>query len=161
MTQDKLRFKRKKTLIMGIGNLLMGDEGAGIHVIRQLQKKKELADIEIIDGGTGGVQLLDFFLRHDLVILVDATMDQQKLGTITRLKPIYSKDYPKTVMVHDIGLKDILDALHLLDKKPEIVLFTISISKVDKIGMRLSPKVLSVVPHVAEKVKTYVNSVTE
>ncbi|MFC2161225.1 hydrogenase maturation protease [Acidobacteriota bacterium] len=146
---------------MGIGNLLMGDEGVGIHVVRQLQKSKELSDIEIIDGGTGGVQLLDFFLRHDLAILVDAAMDQQESGTVTRLKPIYSKDYPKTVMVHDIGLKDILDALHLLDKKPEIVLFTISISKVDKIGMKLSSKIRSVVPQVAENIKTYLKSVTE
>ncbi|NIO19946.1 MAG: hydrogenase maturation protease, partial [Candidatus Aenigmarchaeota archaeon] len=76
----------------------------------------------IIDGGTGGVQLLDFFLRNDLVILVDAAMDQREPGTMTRLKPIYSKDYPQTVMVHEIGLKDILDALHLLEKAPEIVL---------------------------------------
>jgi hydrogenase maturation protease len=61
MTQSKHKYKRRKTLIMGIRNLLMGDEGVGIHVIRQLQKNKELADIEIIDGGTGGVQLLDLF----------------------------------------------------------------------------------------------------
>ena len=60
-------------------------------MIRQLLEDKELADIEIIDGGTGGVQLLDFFLRHDLVILVDAAMDHQESGTMTRLKPIYSK----------------------------------------------------------------------
>jgi Ni,Fe-hydrogenase maturation factor len=39
-----------------------------------------LADIEIMDGGVGGIQLLDFFLRHDLVILVDATMDQLEPG---------------------------------------------------------------------------------
>lgn len=146
---------------MGIGNLLMGDEGVGIHVIRQLQEDKELADIEIIDGGTGGVQLLDFFLRHDLVILVDAAMDQREPGAMTRLKPIYSNDYPKAIMVHDIGLKDVLNALHLLEKKPEIVLFTISISKVDKVGMSLSPKIRSVVPQVAEKIKTYLESVTE
>ena len=139
----------------------MGDEGAGIHVIRQLQEDKELADIEIIDGGTGGVQLLDFFLRHDFVILVDAAMYHQESGTMTRLKSIYSKAYPKAVMVHDIGLNDILDALHLLEKKPEIVLFTISISKVDKIGMSLSPKIRSVVPQVADKIKTYLESVTE
>ncbi len=139
----------------------MGDEGIGIHVIRQIQKNKELADIEIIDGGTGGVQLLDFFLRNDLVILVDAAMDQREPGTMTRLKPIYSKDYPQTVMVHEIGLKDILDALHLLEKAPEIVLFTISISKVDKIGMRLSPKIRSVVPQVIEKIKAYLESVIE
>lgn len=146
---------------MGIGNLLMGDEGVGIHVIRQLQKNKKLADIEIKDGGTGGVQLIDFFLRHDLVILVDAATDQREPGTLTRLKPVYSKDYPRTIMVHDIGLKDILDALLILDKRPEIVLFTISISKVDKVGMSLSPKIRSVVPQVAEKIKTYLESVAE
>lgn len=161
MQQGEHKFERTNTLIMGIGNLLMGDEGVGIHVIRQLQKIKELADIEIIDGGTGGIQLLDFFLRHDLVILVDAAMDQREPGTVTRLKPIYSKDYPKTIMVHDIGLKDILDALHFFDKTPELILFTISIAKVDKIGMSLSPKIRSVVPQAAKEIKVYLESVTK
>ena len=159
--QPKSKYNRKKTLIMGIGNLLLGDEGVGIHVIRQLQEDTELTDIEIIDGGTGGIQILDFFIRHDLVILVDAAMDKREAGTITRFKPLYSKDYPKTVMVHDIGLKDILDALHLLEKTPEIFLFTISISEVVKIGIGLSPKIRSVVPQVTKKIKTYLESVTE
>lgn len=155
------KFKRNKTLIMGIGNLLMGDEGAGIHIIRQLEKNKELADIEILDGGTGGIQLLDYFLEHDLVILVDATLDQQETGTITRLEPNYSGDYPKTILVHDLGLKEILDALHLLDRRPEIVLFTISIAKLDKISLSLSPEIQSVIPQVEEKIKTYLESITE
>jgi len=146
---------------MGIGNLLMGDEGIGIHVIRYLQNDKELTDIEIVDGGTGGVQLLDYFFRHDLVILVDAAMDQREPGSITQLKPVYAKDCPRTIMVHDFGLKDILDALHLLDKKPEIILFSISISKVDKIGMSLSPKMRSVIPRAAEKIKSCLEAIIE
>jgi hypothetical protein len=64
-------------------------------------------------------------------------------------------------MVHDIGLKDILDALHLFDNKPELILFTISIAKVDKIGMGLSPKIRSAVPQVAQEIKTYLESATE
>ena len=44
----------------------MGDEGVGIQVISRLQKNKELADTEIMDGGTGEVQPLDFFLRYNI-----------------------------------------------------------------------------------------------
>jgi len=66
MLQAKCKYNREKTLIMGIGNLLMGDEGVGIQVISRLQKNKELADTEIMDGGTGEVQPLDFFLRYNI-----------------------------------------------------------------------------------------------
>jgi hydrogenase maturation protease len=160
MTQERQRYPRKNTLILGIGNLLMGDEGAGIHVIRRLQKHRELSDIEIVDGGTGGVILLDFFLEKDLVIVADAALDRREPGTVTRLKPVYSKDYPKTRLVHDLGLKDILDALHLYDKKPEVVLFTISIAEVRDVGMELSPRIRDAVPQAAEKIRAYLESIT-
>ncbi|HDK35811.1 MAG TPA: hydrogenase maturation protease, partial [Bacteroidetes bacterium] len=117
----------KRKLILGIGNLLMGDEGIGIHIVRWLQEKGELSGVDIVDGGTGGFHLLEYFQNYEQVILVDATLDGQQAGTVTLLRPKYSSDYPTTLSAHDIGLKSLLDALTLLEIQPEIVLFAVSI----------------------------------
>lgn len=144
-----------KTLILGIGNLLMGDEGVGIHAVRFLQENHQLPGIDIVDGGTGGFHLLDYFQSYDRVILVDATMDGQPPGTITILKPKYSSDYPQTLTAHDIGLKDLLDGLYLLNKQPEIILFAISISKLEGLNLNLSESLQPSVKDVAESIESF------
>jgi hydrogenase maturation protease len=147
-----------RILIIGIGNLLLGDEGIGIHVIQHLQQDPELQNIDILDGGTGGFRLLNFFLDHDLVVIMDAALDQKAPGTVTRLEPKYTSDYPRTLVAHDIGLKDILDALELMEKKPKIVLFTVSIAKLDRVTLDLSPTIRDAILPAAEKVKNYIQS---
>lgn len=141
-----------RTLIMGIGNLLMGDEGVGVHVIRHLEKQPLPADVELLDGGSGGLHLLDFFQRFPRVVLIDATLDGRPPGTIERLTPRFSSDYPPTLTAHDIGLKDVLDALFLMDRQPEIVLYTIAIADLNRMAVDLSPDVAAAVPVVAEAV---------
>jgi len=151
---------RMKTLILGIGNLLMGDEGVGIHVIRYLQENYELPGIDIVDGGTGGFHLLEYFQDYERVILVDATTDGQLPGTLKIIKPKYSSDYPQTLTAHDIGLKDLLDALYLLNKQPEIILFAVSISDLEGLKLELSEKLHPSVKKVAEAIIKFVNEST-
>jgi hydrogenase maturation protease len=74
----------KKILIMGIGNYLMADEGVGVHAAEQLQRMTWPENIEVLDGGTGGFHLLEYFEVHDHVILIDATLDGREPGTIVR-----------------------------------------------------------------------------
>lgn len=148
-----------KIAVIGIGNLLMGDEGVGIHVIRHLRKDKDLLGIDLVDGGTGGFHLLNHFLDHDMVVIADAALDYKTPGTITRLEPRYSSDYPPTLVAHDIGLKDILDALELMEKKPKIFLFTISIREPEGATLDLSPEIRAAVQPAAERIKSYINSV--
>ena len=107
----------KKTLVLGVGNLLMGDEGVGIRVVRRLEERLSDPGTEIVDGGTGGLHLLEYFLDRDRVILVDAVMDGSAPGTVSVSKPVYARDYPRTLVAHDIGLKDVLDAVALLDRR--------------------------------------------
>ena len=62
-----------KIAVLGIGNLIMQDEGVGIHVIRKLEKEYSFQpEIEIIDGGTSGSELYGFFEDNDKMIIVDA-----------------------------------------------------------------------------------------
>jgi hydrogenase maturation protease len=136
----------------------MGDESVGIHVVRHLENNYDLPDIDIIDGGTGGFHLLEYFQNYQRVILVDATIDGKPPGTIGMLKPKFSKDYPPTLTAHDIGLKDLLDSLYLMNYQPLIVLFTISIGDLNEVKLELSPKAKSAIPKAAEKIVEYLQS---
>lgn len=148
----------RKTVILGIGNTLMGDEGVGVAVIRELEVRIKDPSIRIVDGGTGGFHLLEFFQEFDRVILVDATADGQPAGTVGMLRPRFSSDYPVTLTAHDIGLKDLLDALYLLDVRPEIVLFTVSIELPKDLNTELTAPIRAAVPTAASAVETWLES---
>jgi hydrogenase maturation protease len=114
-------------LVLGIGNVLMGDEGIGVEVARRLQGRELPDGITCLDGGTGSFALLEPLDRAERVILVDATADGDPPGTVKRLCPRFSSDYPPTLTAHDVGLKDLLDALYLVGDPPPVTLFAVSI----------------------------------
>lgn len=136
-------------LVLGIGNLLMGDEGVGVHVVRYLEKLGAPEEVELLDGGTGSFLLLEPMNRARRIILIDATLDDQQPGTVRRIEPRFSTDYPRTLTAHDIGLKDLLDTFYLLDHPVEIVLFAVSIASCQEISLDLSPGVAERVPGIA------------
>jgi hydrogenase maturation protease len=148
----KKRVSLEKLLILGIGNLLMGDEGIGIHVAKYLEQNYSWEGVDVVDGGTGGFHLLDYFQRYPTVILIDATIDGQPVGTIRLIKPKFSSDYPPTLTAHDIGLKDLIDALYLMNSHPEILLYTISIINLDEVTTELSPEIEAVIPVAARTI---------
>ena len=144
--------KQNKVLILGIGNILMGDEGIGVHVVNSLEKAALPADINVLDGGVGGFLLLEPMQEADRVIIIDATIDGRKAGSVRRLKPKFSTDYPATLTAHDIGLKELLDAFYLMGKTPDVTLFAISISDMQDMVVDLSAELRAVVPRVAQMV---------
>ena len=143
----------ESTLVLGIGNVLMGDEGVGVHVVNQLAEMPLPDHVQCLDGGTGSFLLLDPMQRAKRVILIDATIDGNAAGTVNRLTPRFSSDYPKTLTAHDIGLKDLLDAAYLTGDSLAITLFAVSIESLQGVGMELSPKIAACVPEVARRVK--------
>jgi hydrogenase maturation protease len=128
----------KKTLVMGLGNLLMGDEGVGVHVVRALEARTLPEGIECLDGGTGGFTLLGALESADRIVLIDAAADGNPPGTVTRTTPRFSRDYPPTLTAHDIGVKDLLDAFYIRVGEREIVLYAITIDPQQPISTQLS-----------------------
>jgi hydrogenase maturation protease len=128
----------RKTLVLGLGNVIMGDEGVGVHVVRALEKHKLADNVECLDGGTGGFILLEPLQAADHIILIDATDDGNPPGTVTRTTPRFSSDYPPTLTAHDIGVKDLLDAFYMQGGEREVVLYAISIDPKQPISMDLS-----------------------
>jgi len=77
----------EKTLVLGLGNVLMGDEGIGVHVVRALEQCALPDGVECLDGGTGGFILLEPLQSADRIVLIDAAADASAPGTITRTTP--------------------------------------------------------------------------
>ena len=142
--------KTNKVLVLGIGNYLMGDEGIGVHIVQHLEKMELPHYIDVLDGGTGGFFLMNVFDDYRKVIFLDATMDGKKGGTITLLKPRFAADFPKTLSVHDVGLKDMVEALYLQDKLPEMHLVTISVEGIQPMTIEITKEVEESIPDAIE-----------
>ena len=139
-------------LILGIGNILMGDEGIGCRVVQHIQSRPLPEGIECLDGGTGGFHLFDAIQQAEPILLVDATVDGRAPGSVLKLRLQFSSDYPRTLTAHDIGLKDMLDAFHLLGRTPRVTLFAVSTEPLGEMSTELSPEISSQIPHIAEAV---------
>ena len=142
-----------KILILGIGNVLMGDEGVGVHAIKELEKKTWPENVHFLDGGTGGFHLLEYLQHYKKIIMIDATMDGQPAGTIRVIRPRFASDFPKALSAHDIGLKDLVESAALLDHMPEVHLITVSINTVQPMQLEMSPEVSVAIPLVIDKVE--------
>lgn len=141
------------TLILGIGNLLMGDEGVGVHAIRLLQAESFPPSVEVLDGGTGGFHLLSLFQHDKRIILIDATMDGSPPGTIRIIRPRFASDFPRTLSAHDIGLRDMVESASLLGALPSIDLITVAIAEIQPMTMELSPTIQQTLPKIVESVR--------
>jgi hydrogenase maturation protease len=138
VTSSQESKDEKKTLVLGLGNVLMGDEGIGVHVVRALEQRTLPADVECLDGGTGGFTLLEPLENAGHIILIDAAADGKPVGTVTRTTPRFSRDYPPTLTAHDVGVKDLLDVFYMQGGSREVVLYAITIDPHQPITMSLS-----------------------
>ena len=143
----------ERVLVLGIGNVLMADEGVGVHIVRELEKTPLPPNVECLDGGTGGFQLLGPLQEADRILLIDACVDGQPAGTVRRLQPRFSSDYPRTLTAHDIGLKDLLDAAYLTDRPLNLTLFAISIDPLQGVGTELRPALANQLPEILRMVR--------
>jgi len=137
---------KKNILVMGIGNLLLGDEGIGVQVAQHLENKPTPEYVDVLDGGTGGFHLLEQMESYDHVIIVDATMDDDPPGTVKVIEPVFAHDYPPSLSAHDVGLKDLIGSLYLLGKVPKVYLVIVSIKMIQPMTMDLSPPVMECIP---------------
>jgi hydrogenase maturation protease len=128
-----------KTLVLGLGNVLMGDEGIGVHVVKALENHTLPAGVKLMDGGTGGFTLLEPLQSAEHIILIDAAADGNPIGTVTRTTPRFSRDYPPTLTAHDVGVKDLLDVFYMQGGGHDVVLYAITIDPRQPIYMGLSP----------------------
>lgn len=106
----------RTTLILGIGNNLLGDEGIGIHVVRHLSEQHpDLPGVTFLDGGTLSFTLAEPIAEHDNLIVVDAARFGQPAGTVRCFEGDQMDRYltGNRQSVHEVGLMDLLDISRL------------------------------------------------
>jgi hydrogenase maturation protease len=111
----------RKSVVLGIGNVLLSDEGAGVHAARRLtQRLAGRGDVQVLDGGTLGFTLAPLIADTDRLIVLDAMQLNRPPGTVQRFLDAEVDELlcHTRLSVHEIGLRDMLAISHLTGSCP-------------------------------------------
>lgn len=116
--------KSKDIMVIGVGNVLMKDEGFGIHVVKRMEQMFAFPEnVEIVDGGVLGVHLLGIISKPDHLIVVDVVRGGGKPGDMYRIE---QQDIPARIRaknsVHQVDFLEALALLQAMDHQPEVVI---------------------------------------
>jgi len=137
-----------KVAVIGIGNILMGDEGVGIAVINELKRLNVKADV--YDCGTMGIDILNIIADYDKVIVVDAVKGFGKPGDVFRIRPEELKS-GKVISMHDVDFISVINIAKSVMKLPEIVIIGIEVERV-KEGLEISESVRKAIPRAIKEI---------
>jgi hydrogenase maturation protease len=135
----------KRITILGVGNILLSDEGVGVRVVEELDRRYLFPDhVQVLDGGVLGVHLLGLIAEADHLIVVDAIRHNGPPGALYRLA---GDEIPKRVLaknsLHQVDLVEALTLAEAIGPVPETVVVGIEPLDIDTMGLDLTPKVAS------------------
>ena len=138
-----------RILVAGLGNLLLRDDGVGVHAIREL-RRKVLKGILAVEVGTAVLDALHLFERADKLLAIDAMQAGGTPGTIYAFRLSEVEDRPARASLHEMNL---LSALRLLPgHQPEVMVLGVEPEIIDY-GLTLSPRVADAVPRLVEEAR--------
>jgi hydrogenase maturation protease len=148
-----------RTLILGVGNLLLSDEGVGLHVLERLAATYDLPEgVQTLDGGTLGLDLLYYLENEDgrpveNLLIIDAVKMGKEPGSLLRLEGDEVPSYLSIkISPHQVGIPDMLLAAKLKDLYPRnVVLWGVQPGVLDA-GLELSPPVAAQLDTLVKKV---------
>lgn len=140
-------------LVLGIGNILLRDEGVGVHAVRAMSNTRLPDGVELLDGGTAGADLLDSISDRDALIVVDALDADVPPGTILRLQPQdLAADPSQSISLHELGLAETLRMASHLNCSPRHVTIIAVKPKDIRCGLELSSQMKRWIPRIIEAV---------
>lgn len=140
---------QRRVVILGLGNVLMGDDGLGPRVIERLEAEYEFGPgVTLMDLGTPGLHLAEYLVDADVLIVIDAVKVDGRPGELRRYRGSQMLPSPSTsrLTAHDPGLKEALWTLQLHGRAPSQVLLLAVIPAKIEIGLGLSPCVQEAIP---------------
>ncbi len=149
-----MRGKPLKIMVLGIGNLLMQDDGIGVHVLRRLEKMDLPAEVELVDGGTHSYDLLDFFSQADICIVVDAMRGGGEPGTVYRvpLEELGLVPNPHIQSLHEISFAEAMHMLQLEGYSPQVLVYGVEPQSVE-LSLELTPVVAKQIPRILSMIQ--------
>ncbi len=141
------------TLVLGIGNILLRDEGVGVRVIEAMTRMEMPPDVELFDGATAGLDLVDALAERQRVVVIDAVDDDSEPGTVMRLTPDdLLTDEGRSTSLHELGLLETLTAAKQMGiSTGEVVIIGVRPFNVE-CGLELSPQMQKLLPRLIELV---------
>lgn len=144
----------KRAVVLGVGNVLMADEGVGPHSIDTLERRFETPDETLfIDGGCSAMELLDDMAGAELLLIVDAVASGKPPGSLVRLEgDEVPRFFTTKLSPHQVGIADVLATLSMIDEPPkETIIIGVEPSELT-LRMELSPVVAAAMPSVIDEV---------
>lgn len=144
----------QKIVILGIGNILLSDEGIGVHVANELMNIDLPPEVTVVEGGTDGFRLIDIITEADRLIVIDAVKGGAIPGSIYRFDIDEVKDCPSgfKTSIHQIGILEVINLSSLIGKTPRTTVIGVEPKSLE-MGMELSPEVKAKIPRIVEFVK--------
>ena len=139
--------------VLGIGNIILSDEGFGVRVVEYLEKNFTFPEnVSLIDGGTLGVELTHFITGTQKLLIIDSIDGGAEPGKIFHLcDDEIKKHFAQKISAHEVGIQDVLTMLELSDKKiPHVELIGAQPFSLEA-GTELTPPMKNLVPLFAEK----------
>lgn len=148
--------------VIGIGNLLMRDDGVGIHVLKELGETDLPPEVELIDGGTHSYDLVEFFCQSDHIIVIDAVQAGGDPGTIYRAPLEHLNPTPRQDMtsVHEMSFVEALYMVNLLGYQPRVLVYGVEPGSLD-LGLELTEAVAAKVPRLVELIREDIQRLQE
>ncbi len=154
--------EKVRVLVLGLGNILLKDEGIGVHIAYQLAEQDLPDNVEVIDGGTAGLDILLSQKGSYKLVVIDAMKAGKRAGTIykarfkaeekDKLNCIFSDDKESKISSHQVGLIDALAAAEKINRAPrEIVIIGVEPKQVGY-GLELTEEVKQRVPAIINTV---------
>ena len=139
--------------ILGIGNLLLGDEGFGVHCVQHIEQHYDIPEnIRVFDGGTAGILLAPFIEECDKLYVLDVIDLEDEPGSVHLFtdEDVRAGDVQTRMSPHQIGMLEILDICRIRGKVPEHVEYITVVPQTLETGMELSPLIAERVTDVVD-----------
>ena len=149
-----------RVVVLGIGNIILSDEGVGVRAAEALEATYELPDyVEVIDGGTAGMELLGPLSGVDLLLVLDAVTAGGAPGTIVKLAgrevPVF---FRSKLSPHQVSICDVLAGLEFSGELPrDLVLIGVEPESME-LGLELTPTVAARLPEMAAMAAAELNA---
>lgn len=155
--------KKPSIIVLGVGNILLQDEGTGVEVANALKAKDLPDNVDVIDGATAGLDLMTYFENYDFVIVVDVVRAGDEVGAIYRFSPddVKGSFQAQSASLHDIGIIDVWNTVKILKgDAAQTVIIAIEPESIDW-GTGLTPKIKKRIPELVDLVLEEIENINQ
>lgn len=142
---------QKKIVVLGVGNLLLSDEGIGVHVVNKLMEMALPPEVEVIEGGIYGLGLMNVVMGAERLIVIDAVRGGGPPGSIYQFNIEELTTYPDVykMSVHEVSILEVIRLSGLVGRTPKTTVIGVEPKSLET-GMELSPEIQAKVPRIIE-----------